>query len=378
MKKCIMISDSFKGSLSSTEIGHIAKDSVKKFFPDCEVLSIPVADGGEGTVDCFLEAIGGEKIFVNTIGPLKDEMTAFYGMLPGNRAVIEMAAAAGLPLIADRRNPLLATTYGVGELIKDAIKKGAKEIILGLGGSATNDGGCGCAAALGVKFFDKYGKSFIPTGGTLCDIDKIDISECKALLSGVTMTAMCDIDNPMYGEHGAAYIFGPQKGADEKTVKYLDKNLRHLSEVIKRDLGIDVSDMPGSGAAGAFGAGCVAFFGAELLAGIEVVLNCVTFDSLLDSCDMVFTGEGRIDGQSLRGKVVIGVSKRTQKKNVPCIAVVGDVRDDAYGAYNLGVTAIFSTNRLAIPFSEAKTRSRQDYIRTFEDVLRLIKASEAI
>ena len=378
MKKCIMISDSFKGSISSTEIGNIAKDSVKKFFPDCEVISIPVADGGEGTVDCFLEAVGGEKITVPVKGPLGDEMTAPYAMLSGNRAVIEMAAAAGLPLVRDKKNPKTATTFGVGTQIKDALSRGAEHIILGLGGSATNDGGCGCAAALGVKFYDEGGREFIPAGGTLEKIAKIDVSECRDNLRGVKFTAMCDIDNPLYGENGAAYIFGPQKGADENTVLELDRGLRHLAEVISRDIGADTANVPGAGAAGGFGAGAIAFFGAELMSGIEVVLDAVEFDRLLENCDMVFTGEGRIDGQSLRGKVVIGVAGRTKKRGVPCIAIVGDVRDDAYCAYDMGVTAIFSTNRLAIPFSEARGRSRGDYVRTFEDVMRIIKAAEKI
>ncbi len=375
MKKCIVISDSFKGSLSSIEIGKIAKESVGKFFPDCEVITIPVADGGEGTVECFLEALGGNEIKGTVTGPLSEKLEAAYGVI-GDMAIIEMAAAAGLPLVKDKKNPLITTTYGVGEQIKAAIEGGAKRIILGLGGSATNDGGCGCAAALGVKFFDSNGHVFIPSGGTLKDIASIDVSDCQTILSGVKVTAMCDIDNPLYGPHGAAYIFGPQKGADEKMVKELDSGLVHLAEVIKSSLNKDVALMPGAGAAGGFGAGCVAFLGAQLCPGIEVVLDTVGFDDLLDGADMVFTGEGRIDSQSLRGKVVIGVSRRAKAKGVPVIAVVGDVRDDAYGAYDMGVSAIFSTNRLAIPFSEASLRSKTDYIHSFEDILRLIKIFE--
>lgn len=374
MKKCVVISDSFKGSISSIDIGNIAKASASKFFPECSVVSIPVADGGEGTVDCFLEALGGERIETSVTGPLGGSVAAHYG-LKNKTAFIEMAAAAGLPLIPrNKLDPMRATTFGVGQQIKDAVENGAESIILGLGGSATNDGGCGCAAALGVKFYDKSGAEFIPSGGTLDKIDKIDISRCKELLSGVKITAMCDIDNPLYGETGAAYVFAPQKGADDDAVKFLDHGLVCLSNAIIKNLGADVSDIPGSGAAGGFGAGAVAFLGAELCPGIEAVLNTVSFDDIIKDADLVLTGEGRLDSQSLRGKVISGVARRTKAAGVPCVALVGDVRDDAYGAYDLGVTAIFSTNRLAIPFSQAKQRSREDYIHTLEDIFRLVKA----
>ena len=287
-----------------------------------------------------------------------------------------MAATAGLPMVGDKKDPCKTTTYGVGELVRHAVEQGAKHIILGLGGSATNDGGCGCAAALGVKFTDKDGKEFVPVGGTLDQIAGIDVSAAKALLEGVELTAMCDIDNPMYGERGAAYIFGPQKGADDEMVKFLDGQLRAMDAAIIRCLDLHVADLPGAGAAGAFGAGCVAFLGAKLKSGIETVLDTVEFDRRMEGADVVFTGEGRIDSQSVHGKVIDGISRRTTKAGVPLVAIVGDVRDDAYEAYDIGVTAIFSINRLAIPFSEARPRSRQDYIRTFEDVLRLIKAVE--
>ncbi|MGE4484524.1 MAG: glycerate kinase [Oscillospiraceae bacterium] len=376
MQKCIVIPDSFKGSISSVEICHIAKNSIAKIFPDCEVITLPVADGGEGTVECFLQAIDGSvAIKTDVSGPYGEPVSADYARI-GSTAIIEMAATAGLPMVRENKNPKLTTTFGVGQQMLHAIKNGAKEIVLGLGGSATNDGGCGCAAALGTKFYNASGDSFIPAGGTLDKIAQIDVSQTKALLAGVKVTAMCDIDNPMYGKTGAAYIFGPQKGADPEMIEFLDGQLRSLDRSIKRSLGLDVSQIPGSGAAGAFGAGCVAFFSAELKPGIEVVLDTVHFSELLDGADMVFTGEGRIDSQSLRGKVVIGVARRAVKKNVPVIAVVGDVQDDAYGAYDMGVSAIFSINRLAIPFKDAKPRSKEDYAHTFEDVLRLIKAAE--
>ena len=377
MKKCVVISDSFKGSLSSKTICSIARKSVEKFFPGCEVVALPVADGGEGTVDCFLEACGGEAVQVSGVsGPYGEKIDAAYARLDETTAVVEMAAAAGLPMVGDKKDPCKTTTYGVGQLVRHAVEQGAKHIILGLGGSATNDGGCGCAAALGVKFTDKDGKEFVPVGGTLDQIAGIDVTAARELLKDVELTAMCDIDNPMYGERGAAYIFGPQKGADDEMVKLLDNQLRAMDAAIIRCLGLHVADLPGAGAAGAFGAGCVAFLGAKLKSGIETVLDTVEFDRRMAGADVVFTGEGRIDSQSVHGKVIDGISRRTTKAGVPLVAIVGDVRDDAYEAYDIGVTAIFSINRLAIPFSEARPRSRQDYIRTFEDVLRLIKAVE--
>jgi glycerate kinase len=229
------------------------------------------------------------------------------------------------------------------------------------------------AAALGVQFLNGEGKTFIPTGGTLSQIKAIDANSTKELLKDCKVTAMCDIDNPMFGKTGAAYIFGPQKGADAEMVELLDENLRALSEKITKDLGIDVAQLPGAGAAGAMGAGIAAFLGGELKAGIQTVLDLVQFEDILQGADLVFTGEGKIDGQSLRGKVVIGVSQRSVKQNVPVVAVVGDVGDDAAAAYDKGVTAIFSINRLAIPFEKASLRSKQDLTSTVNDILRFHK-----
>ncbi|HBR03721.1 MAG TPA: glycerate kinase [Ruminiclostridium sp.] len=375
MKKCVIIPDSFKGSLDSIDICELASAKVKKFFPACETISLPVADGGEGTVECFLHAMEGERITVKVHGPYMEEVDSFYGRF-GDLSVIEMAAAAGLPMVGDRLNPSLTTTYGVGELIRHAVENGAKRIILGLGGSSTNDGGCGCASALGVKFYNSDSKAFVPTGGTLGQVTSIDISEAEKFLKGCEITAMCDIENPMHGLTGAAHIFGPQKGADPEMVKDLDSQMMHLDKIIQRSLNKNVSQLSGAGAAGAFGAGVVAFLGGTLKSGIETVLDIVGFDRIIQGADAIFTGEGKIDSQSLRGKVVIGVSRRAMKQNVPVYAVVGDISDDAVAAYDMGVTAIFSINRVAVPFSIAKTRSRADLQSTMEDIMRLIKSVE--
>lgn len=372
MKKCLIVPDSFKGTISSVEICDIVKSLILEYYPECNVVSIPVADGGEGTIDCFLHAMKGISVPVTVSGPFGEKMECDYARF-GNIAVVEMAKPAGLPLVLGRENPGLATTYGVGELMRHAVENGCTEIIVGLGGSATNDAGAGMAAALGVRFLDSDNNAFVPTGATLSKVKHIDASPAKELLKNCTVTAMCDIDNPMYGKTGAAYVFGPQKGADPDMVELLDQNLRHFSEQIIKDLGIDVSQLPGAGAAGAMGAGIAAFLSGELKAGIQTVLDLVKFDDLLESTDMIFTGEGKIDGQSLRGKVVIGVADRAKRKNVPVVAVVGDVADDAYSAYDMGVTSIFSINRLAIPFEKARFRSKQDLKATVNDILRFRK-----
>lgn len=372
LKKCVIIPDSFKGTMSSIEICRLAETAVRKHFPECAAVSLPVADGGEGTTESFLTALGGKRVELRVTGPHFGKVNGFYGII-GERAVVEMAAAAGLPLVGDRRDPVKTTTFGVGELMLDALNKGCREIVIGLGGSATNDGGCGAAAALGVKFFDKAGKTFVPVGGNLHEIADIDVSETKKRLEGVRIVAMCDIDNPMFGESGAAYVFGPQKGADAAMVEYLDRNLRSLSDTIKKSLGTDVSRLPGAGAAGAMGAGLHAFFGAELQAGITTVLDTVNFDEIISGADLIITGEGKIDTQSLRGKVVIGVAKRAAPHKVPVVAIVGDIGDNIEMAYDMGLSAVFSINRVAVPFSEAKTRAKSDYMLTADNLMRFLK-----
>jgi len=373
MKKAVLIPDSFKGTLSSAQICSIMAGAIHRHFPDCQVCSIPVADGGEGSVDAFLTALGGEKKYVEVAGPYLEPVQAFYGLI-GDTAVIEMAACAGLPLVGENKNPALSSTYGVGELMLHAAKKGAKKIIMGLGGSATNDGGCGAAAAVGVKFTNSAGDSFIPTGGTLCDIAGIDLSGLAPRLKEIEIITMCDIDNPMYGPRGAAYIFGPQKGADEAMVRMLDENLRHLCKIIERDLGLDLSEIPGGGAAGAMGAGMAAFFSSKLQMGIETVLDTVDFDSVAADADMIFSGEGKIDSQSLRGKVVIGVARRAKKLNVPLIAVVGGAELGLEAAYEEGVSAVFTINRLPMELKDSAKDSDGNLDFAMDNILRLTKS----
>ena len=373
MQKVIVISDSFKGSLSSSQIAQIAKDCIGRYFPACEVIGLSVADGGEGTVDCFLEAMGGQRVTVPVTGPWDEPVDSFYARI-GDTAVVEMAAAAGLPMAGNRLDPAQTTTWGVGLLIRHAIEQGAKKIILGLGGSATNDGGCGCAAALGVRFLDAEGRDFRPVGATLKDIASVDCTAAEALLQDVSVEVMCDIDNPLCGERGAAAVFGPQKGADAAMIAELDAGLSHLAQVIHAQLGKEVSQLPGAGAAGGFGAGAVAFLNAVLRPGIEVVLDSVSFLDHLQNCGLVITGEGRIDGQSLGGKVPVGVARRAKGSGVPVIAIVGITGEGYEAVYDEGITAVFTTNRAALPFEQVIARSEADYRSTLDDVLRLIKA----
>ena len=375
MKKCVVVSDSFKGTVSSREICEIAQRVIPRHFPACEVVCIPVADGGEGTVDCFVQAMGAQRVGVTVTNALGEKSAAAYARL-GELAIIEMAAAAGLPQVGALRCPGTATTYGVGELIAHAVDSGCRKILLGLGGSATNDGGCGCAAALGVGFLDADGQSFVPVGDTLGRIARIDTAEAEALLRSVEITVMCDVTNPLYGPTGAAYVFAPQKGADAEKVKSLDAGLRHFGDVIRSQYGLDVSAMPGAGAAGGMGAGCVALLGGTIQSGIDAVLDDTGFDRQLEGADLVITGEGRIDSQSADGKVVSGVARRTRAKGVPLIAIAGGIADSAGAVYDIGVSAMFSTDRAALPVDMLGARSPGDYEATLSDIMSLIAIAE--
>ena len=375
MKKCVVVSDSFKGTVSSREICAIAQRVIPRHFPACEVVCIPVADGGEGTVDCFIQAMGAQRVEVTVTNALGEKSAAAYARL-GELAIIEMAAAAGLPQVGERRCPGTATTYGVGELIAHAVDSGCRKILLGLGGSATNDGGCGCAAALGVGFYDADGQSFVPVGDTLGRIARIDTARAEALLRGVEITVMCDVTNPLYGPTGAAYVFAPQKGADAEKVKSLDAGLRHFGDVICSQLGIDVSQMPGAGAAGGMGAGCVALLSGTIQSGIDAVLDVTGFDRQLEGADLVITGEGRIDSQSADGKVISGVARRTKAKGVPLIAIAGGIADSAGAVYDIGVSAMFGTDRAALPVDMLGARSPGDYEATLNDIMSLIAIAE--
>lgn len=373
MKKIILIPDSFKGTLSSRQICQIMKKEILKYYPEAEVIEVPVADGGEGTVDAFLTAVGGEKIHCRVKDPFFHDMDSFYGILPDQTAVIEMAACAGLPLVEGRGNPGVTTTFGVGQLILDALARGCKRLVIGLGGSATNDLGMGAAAAIGVEFLNQEGRAFIPTGNCLDQIKSIDLSKARAVLQGVAITAICDINNPLYGPQGAAFVFSPQKGADQAMVRILDDQLRAAAAMIRTSLGLGIDEIPGAGAAGGMGAGMIAFFNAKLEMGIEVLLDTVQFDSMLAGADLVITGEGKVDEQTLAGKVVFGVAGRAKKRGVPVLLIAGSLPDDDQAIYESGVTAMFSINRKAEDFSISRHKSRENLSKTIDSIMRFIR-----
>ncbi len=377
-KKFVLIPDSFKGTMSSEEICDIMEKAVKVHFEDANIIKIPVADGGEGSVDCFLQAMGGEKVYADVKGPYFEDVKAYYGIIEnGKTAVIEMAQAAGLPMVGECRDASKTTTFGVGQLMIDAKNKGIEKIIMCLGGSATNDGGAGMLSALGVKFINKNNEEFVPVGGNLKEIDKIDIANLENFTSGLKFLTMCDIDNPLYGKNGAAHIFGGQKCNDKSMLDMLDENLIAFAEKIKEDVGFDEFAYPGGGAAGGMGYGMIAFLNSEMQMGIDAVLDTVGFEEIIKDADVVFTGEGKIDGQSLRGKVVIGVARRAKDLGVPVVAYVGDIGDGVSPAYDEGVSAILSINRIAAPFSELKLRAKSDMNLTVDNFVRSYKTFDA-
>lgn len=377
MKKIVIAPDSFKGTLGSEQVCIGVGNAFSCVFPECAIHSVPVADGGEGSVEAFLSAIGGEKRTLSVTGPFGEKVSGFYGILPdGKTAVLEMAACAGLPLAQGRLNPELSTTYGVGELMLDAVRAGCNKIILGLGGSCTNDGGAGAAAAAGAKFTNENNESFVPTGATLGQVRDIDLSQLEKAFYGVEIVAMCDIDNPLYGPEGAAHVFGPQKGADDLMIDRLDKGLHMLSESVEKVLDKHISKISGAGAAGGMGFGMAAFFGAKLRPGIEAVLDAVAFDSLIEDADLVISGEGRLDSQSARGKVVAGVAKRTSAAGVPLIAIVGQIGDGYEKMYDLGLSAVFTINRKAQSLEESAPCAGENLRIAAENIARLLKTVE--
>jgi len=374
MKKIVIAPDSFKGTMTSAEVCEITANRAAEHFPNAEILSIPIADGGEGTADCFLLAVGGERITATVKNPYFEDMEASFAVINGGKtAVIESASCVGLPLVENRKNPAVTTTYGVGQLIKAAAERGVSEIIIALGGSCTNDGGCGCAAALGVEFFNEKGETFIPVGGTLSQIRSINMRNIEPKLAGVDVIIMCDVDNPLFGANGAAHVYAPQKGADETMVAQLDQELQAFSTSVKQFVGADISSLEGAGAAGGMGGGLTAFLSGKLKLGIETILDSINFNSIINGADLIITGEGRIDSQTVNGKVVAGVAKRGKSAGIPVIAVVGNIGDGAEQTYDIGVTAIMSVNRASLPFESVKLRCKDDLAKTIDDLMRILK-----
>lgn len=353
-KKIIICPDSFKGTMDSVEAAETIAEAIRDALPTAEVYLLPIADGGEGTLECFRRSHAGSMVCVQTRNSNFKAVNAEYFLTPDS-AVIESAKVIGL-FRTEFKNPMRTTSYGVGSLIADALKH-TNKIVLTLGGSSTNDGGCGIAAALGARFLNAEGRAFIPTGATLKEIADIDISAMPSF----DLTCMCDVKNPMYGKNGAAYVFAPQKGADYIMVKELDHGLRHLAEVIKKSLGADVGEIEGGGAAGGIAAGMVAFAGAKLMSGIEIILESVCFDGLLDNAKLVITGEGRLDSQSVQGKVIDGITRHAKAKNVPVIAICGQI-EMGFDLKNSGLALAIASGR-----SDEKLDKNHDYKKDLYD-----------
>lgn len=356
--RVLVVPDSFKGSLSATDVCRVVGEELQERGIDVD--AIPVADGGEGSVDAMLQGAEGLRRTDEVTGPYGEPVSADRASLSDGTALVELAQAAGLTLVGEDRRAQDTTTFGVGEQILAAAREGAKRIIVAIGGSATNDGGCGAAAACGVRFTDDEGLEFVPTGATLSRIAHIDVLGLDEHVASADVVAMCDVDNPLTGPRGAAAVFGPQKGADEETVAALDEGLAHLAEVIRRDLDLDVEELPGAGAAGGMGAALVAFFGGELRRGIDVVLDTVGFDERLADADAVVTGEGSFDSQSLHGKVIDGVATRAGAAQVPVHVLAGRVADGIMEeAARLGIVSATAITPEGTPMNEAMERAEE-------------------
>ncbi len=341
--KIVIAPDSFKESLTALAVANEIEAGFREFFPDAEYVKLPVADGGEGTVQAMIDASGGRRVELQVAGPLGEPVAAFYGLMgDGATAVIEMAAASGLELVpAARRDPLRTSSYGTGQLIRDALDAGARRFVLGVGGSATNDGGAGMVQALGGRLLDAAGRDLPPGGGALDGLQHIDLSGLDARIKDCVFDIACDVSNPLVGPQGASHIFGPQKGATPAMVEQLDANLRHYADVIARELGRQVAGVPGAGAGGGIGAAMLVFLGGSLRPGSEIVTAAVGLDAAVADADLVVTGEGRIDSQSIHGKTPIGVARVAQRHGKPVIALAGCLAPGAAVVHQHGIDAVF-------------------------------------
>ena len=374
--KIVVAPDSFKGNLSAAEVARAIERGIKRVLPNARCVLMPVADGGEGTVRALSVATGGKRLRKKVSGPLGKAVLAEYGLSgDGKLAVVEMAAASGLPLLAESaRDVLRASTYGTGQLLVAAAGRGVSRIVVGIGGSATCDGGVGMAQALGVRFLDKNGRQLrrVMGGGDLGRIHRIDPDSCRGLLPGIRLDVACDVDNPLCGRTGAAAVFGPQKGATAKDVKLLDANLAHLARLVKRDLGQDVAKLPGSGAAGGLGAGLIAFAGGSLQSGVDLVLDAVRLKQALRGASLVFTGEGSIDSQTLHGKAPAGVAKLARQCKVPVIALGGGLDGSAKKLFAVGVDGLVAAVCRVQTMQQALSAGRGNVADAAERAMRLV------
>jgi len=373
--KIVIAPDSFKESLTAKEVCNAVESGFRKVFPQCEIVKVPMADGGEGTVESLVDATGGSIITTVVTGPLGHKVEAFFGMLgDGKTAVIEMAAASGLHLVKqESRNPMYTTSRGTGELIVAAMDQGADHIIIGIGGSATNDGGAGMVKALGARLLDTNRNEIDEGGGFLGKLATIDLTEMDQRLSSVKFDVACDVDNPLTGPRGASAIFGPQKGASLEMIQELEANLGHYATIIEHAIGIHVENIPGAGAAGGLGAGMLAFLKAELKRGVDIVIEATDLAHHLRGANLVITGEGKIDSQTIYGKTPIGVAETAKKFNVPVVAIAGNVAHDSDVVKEYGIDALFSVVPGVVTMDDALKNAFQNIERTAENMATLLK-----
>ena len=371
--RVVIAPQGFKGALSALQVSEAIYNGIRRVFPSMVTAIVPMADGGEGTMQALVDAIGGDMIPVEVTDPMGGRVMAHWGLLSdGVTAVIEMAVASGLSLVPPaKRNPLLATTYGTGGLIYSALEKGCRKFIIGIGGSATNDGGAGMAQALGVNLLDAKGASIAWGGAALAELEHVDITMIDQRLAGCDVLLACDVTNPLCGPQGASAVYGPQKGATPEMVTQLDAALAHYADVIKRDLGIDISSLPGAGAAGGLGAGLIAFLGAKVLPGVDVVIQATGLVEHLKGADLVFTGEGRIDSQTACGKTPVGVAQKAKEFGLPVIAIAGEIGDGYQAVYEQGIDAVFSIAPGPISFSQSIEMAEELIADVAERALRL-------
>ena len=372
--KFVFAPDSFKGTLSSQEIIDILTEKAQQHFKDVQTQGVLIADGGEGTIAAVEQMKGGSRRYLEVTGPLGEKVNAHYLRLNEKQVLIEMATASGITLIPYREgNALYTTSYGTGEMIKDALASGADDIIISIGGSATNDGGMGMLMALGVRFLDKDGKELEPVGKNLLNIAKIDTASLNRRVKTANFIVMCDVTNPLIGPNGATYVFGPQKGANAKQLKLLESGMKNYAAKIKESLGADVANLPGGGAAGGMGAALTAFCGASLQSGIKTILDLINFENIIADADLIITGEGRIDGQSAGGKVLDGIGRYAKKRNIPVIALTGGMGDNAYLVYDCGIDSIMVTVNAPMSLDTALTHAEPLLADCADRLFRFIK-----
>ncbi|CAI1757800.1 Glycerate kinase [Serratia quinivorans] len=379
LKKVVIAPDSFKESLSAMAVAEAIERGFRQIYPQVQYVKLPMADGGEGTVDSMVAATGGEIVRVEVTGPLGQPVSAFYGLLgEGETAVIEMAAASGLHLAPKgQRDPRITTSYGTGELILAALERGVKAIILGIGGSATNDGGAGMMQALGARLLDDQQQPLPPGGAALARLAQIDLSAVDPRLQQVSVTAACDVDNPLCGPHGASAVFGPQKGATPEMVTQLDAALSHFGSLLQQATGREVLNAPGAGAAGGMGAALLGMLNARLRPGIEIVIETLRLEEALRDADLVITGEGRLDSQSIHGKTPIGVARVAKRHGLPVIGIAGSLSKDYQVVHQHGIDAAFSVLDRVVTLEEALTDAADNLEVTARNVAAVWKLAQS-